>query len=210
MTGSGDFWSRRKEAVAEEERTRRQAAEAGHEDAARHALAEKPDEQVLAELDLPDPDTLGRGDDFSAFMARAVPERLRRRALRRLWLSDPVLANLDDLLEYGEDYTDAATVVEGLQTVYRVGEGMIRKIAAADDSDAPDPAPDALPDPDSESDTGSGSAATETPADASSIADARAAARHAAPDMDGERVLPAPPPKRHMSFRFADAGAGAG
>jgi hypothetical protein len=39
-----------------------------------------------------------------------------------------VLANLDGLVDYGEDYTDAATVVENLQTVYQVGKGMVTKL----------------------------------------------------------------------------------
>ncbi len=84
---------------------------------------EKTDEELLAELDLPDPDTLSPGDDFSAFMRTRVPERLRRRALRVLWRSNPVLANLDGMVDYGEDFTDSATVVENLQTVYEVGKG---------------------------------------------------------------------------------------
>lgn len=89
---------------------------------------ERSDEEMLAELELPDPDTLQPGDDFSAFMAKAVPDRLRRRALRKLWLSNPVLANLDELVDYGEDYTDAATVVENLQTAYQVGKGMLARL----------------------------------------------------------------------------------
>lgn len=35
-----------------------------------------------SEAYLPDPDTLVQGDDFSVFMAKAVPDRIRRRALR--------------------------------------------------------------------------------------------------------------------------------
>src|SRR3546814_11426370 len=46
-------------------------------------------------------------------------------ALQRLWRLDPVFANLDGLLEYGEDYTDAATVAENLKTAYRVGRGFM-------------------------------------------------------------------------------------
>ena len=86
---------------------------------------EKTDAETLEELGLPEPESLQPGDDFSAFMGRAVPEHLRRRALRRLWLSNPALANLDELLDYGDDFTDAATVIENLQTVYRVGRGML-------------------------------------------------------------------------------------
>lgn len=95
------------------------------------ALDERPDDEVLAELGLPDPDTLKPGDDFSAFLAKAVPVRLRNRALRRLWVSDPVFANLDGLVDYAEDYTDAAKVVEKLQTAYQVGRGFVDRLADA-------------------------------------------------------------------------------
>ncbi|MEL6218649.1 MAG: DUF3306 domain-containing protein [Pseudomonadota bacterium] len=84
---------------------------------------EKTEAEVLEELGLPEPESLGKGDDFSAFMKEAVPEQLRRRALRRLWLTDPVLANLDEMVDYGEDFTDAATVVANLTTAYKVGRG---------------------------------------------------------------------------------------
>jgi hypothetical protein len=130
LNAQADFWSRRKAAVADEVRAGEEAeweAQAAEE---RRALEERPDEEVLAELELPDPDTMKQGDDFSAFMAEAVPEKLRRRALRQLWRSNPVLANLDSLVDYGEDYTDAALVVENLQTAYQVGKGMLKHIEA--------------------------------------------------------------------------------
>ncbi len=135
-------WSRRKRAAqtapAEPERTAE--PESG-------AAESQSDEQILEELGLPDPDTLKPGDDVSAFMASAVPARLRNRALRRLWLSNPLLANLDGLIDYGEDYTDAAMVPEVLNTAYRVGRGWAEdeEVAEADadeaaDEDAEDPA----------------------------------------------------------------------
>lgn len=129
----GDFWSRRKAAVrkAEEaEQVKEQAALAAEE---RAALEEKSDEDVLEELGLPDPETLTKEDDFSGFLSAAVPERIRRRALRRLWGLNPVLANLDGLVDYAEDYTDAATVVDNLQTVYKIGKGMLEQFAEAED-----------------------------------------------------------------------------
>ena len=125
-----DFWSRRRAAVEAEakEETRRQ--EVREEERRVEELETKGDEEILSELGLPDPDSLEKGDDFSRFMARAVPERIRRRALRKLWLSNPVLANLDELVDYGEDFTDAATVVENLQTAYQVGKGMLEHVMA--------------------------------------------------------------------------------
>ncbi len=124
MSGRSDIWSRRKAAVEAEAR----AAETAKAEAAiaeqHQALEAKSDEEVLAELDLPDPATLKPGDDFAAFLKQAVPERIRRVALRQLWASNPALANLDGLVEYGEDYTDAATVIENMSTTYQVGKGM--------------------------------------------------------------------------------------
>lgn len=92
------------------------------------------DEQLLDHFDLPDPDTLKQGDDFTVFMKSAIPARIRNRALRKLWLINPALANVDMLVDYGDDFTDAATVVPGMQTAYQVGKGIIRKIEELADS----------------------------------------------------------------------------
>ena len=88
-------------------------------------VEEKTDEEILEELGLPDPEEMKEGDDFSGFMNGAVPTRLRNRALRKLWLTNPVLANLDEMVDYGEDFTDAATVIENMQTAYQVGKGWL-------------------------------------------------------------------------------------
>jgi len=129
----------------------KQEANAPPEEVAAEAEAEleapveddRSDEEVLEEMGLPDPDTLKSGDNFSAFMAKAVPARLRNRALRKLWISDPVLANLDELIDYGDDFTDAANVIENLQTSYQVGKGFVDKateLSKADDAGAEEPA----------------------------------------------------------------------
>ena len=125
---SADFWSRRRRAVEKEARAEDAAlarAEVAERDA---ALAERSDEELLAEAGLPDPEMLESPEAVREFMASALPQRLKTRALRRLWRLNPVLANLDGLVEYGEDYTDAANVVENLQTAYQVGKGMLRHV----------------------------------------------------------------------------------
>ena len=126
--GGTDFWSRRKAGVETEEKIALQIKDAEETAALQAEQAEKTDEELLLELDLPNPDDMKMGDDFSAFMSKAVPDRLRRRALRRLWLANPALANLDGLLDYGEDFTDSATVIENLQTAYQVGKGMTEHV----------------------------------------------------------------------------------
>ncbi len=82
------------------------------------------DEELLARYELPDPSTLTASDDVAAFMRNGVPKRLRNMALRRVWRLDPVLANLDGLNDYDEDYTDAAMLVgAAVKTAYQVGKG---------------------------------------------------------------------------------------
>ncbi len=128
MSERQDFWARRKAAVKAEEQADARAVEEQVIADERRALEEKTDEEILAELNLPDPDTLQLGDDVRGFMGNAVPDRLRRRALRQLWKLNPVLANVDGLVDYGEDFTDAALVVENLQTAYQVGKGMLAHV----------------------------------------------------------------------------------
>ena len=127
MSGT-DFWSRRKASVEIEAKVAIQSKEMEETAVLEAEQAEKTDEELLLELDLPNPDDMKMGDDFSAFMSKAVPDRLRRRALRRLWLANPALANLDGLLDYGEDFTDSATVIENMQTAYQVGKGMTEHV----------------------------------------------------------------------------------
>lgn len=94
------------------------------------------DRELLPELELaklPDPDTLDAASDFSVFMRPGVPPELRRRALRRLWRIDPIIATPDGIDDYYivNDFSDASTVVADLKTLYRVGRGMVTTIAEA-------------------------------------------------------------------------------
>lgn len=98
------------------------------------AAPERTDAEVLAELGLKDPDALEPGDDFAGFMARAVPDHLRRRALRRLWRSNPVLANLDGLNDYDADFTGDTVAPGMLKTAYQVGRGFVTGTAAPDEA----------------------------------------------------------------------------
>ncbi len=201
------FWSRRlsgvkTEAEAEQRAALEEAARLETEaEAAREAeQAEKSDAEILEELGLSDPDQMQPGDDFSAFMAKAVPERLRRRALRRLWASNPVLANLDGLTDYSDDFTDAATVLPDMRTAYEVGRGMfehVRQLAseAAGEADAPVEPLETAASEEIEADTTPG--------------------LRAEPEMDvpveempdPEQDEAAPAPRRHMRFTFASEDA---
>lgn len=85
------------------------------------------EQDVLTKYDLPDPDAIELGTDITGFMRKEIPELLRRRALRALWRSNPVLAVLDGLNDYDEDYTDAVHVGSVVKTIYKVGQGFLDK-----------------------------------------------------------------------------------
>lgn len=92
-----------------------------------------PEEEVLAKYNLPNPDNIELGTDITGFMNKEIPEFLRRKALRSLWRSNPVLHVLDGLNDYDEDYTNAAFAGQVVNTVYKVGEGMFKKVRQVDE-----------------------------------------------------------------------------
>ncbi len=77
--------------------------------------------------DLPDIETLEKDSDYKPFLAEGVPEAIKKLALRKLWASDPVLANIDGLNDYDEDFT----IIEAIKTF--VSEG-VEKLKEAEDN----------------------------------------------------------------------------
>lgn len=110
-----------------------QQAAAVADPAAEHPSAAAPE--------LPDLATLTADSDYTVFLAPGVAEETRREALRILWRSDPVLANLSGLNDYDDDYRAIGTVQEVVETVYRAGAGYLEQLAAAADAETDDSAP---------------------------------------------------------------------
>ncbi len=144
-------WAQRKQ------RARKGTADVRERPAEPEPTAEVEAGEVVRVEDLPDIDSLEEASDFTPFLKEGVPDALRRRALRKLWRLNPIFANLDGLNDYDEDFTDAATVVEGLKTIYQVGKGMVtpeeEKTAAdteteAEAAEADQDATEATPDSD--------------------------------------------------------------
>lgn len=92
-----------------------------------------PEHELLEKYGLPDPENIELGTDITGFMRKEIPEFLRRKALRGLWKSNPVLAVLDGLNDYDEDYTLASTAGQTVKTLYKVGEGLVDKAKKAAD-----------------------------------------------------------------------------
>jgi hypothetical protein len=118
-------WSRRRAAVASEAKAEALAAEQALLEKEHAELSEKSDEDILEALGLPDPDSLVQGDDFKVFLSKAVPAHLRKRALRTLWRSNPVLACVDGLNDYDDDYLTGSFGQDPIKTTYQVGKGML-------------------------------------------------------------------------------------
>ncbi len=138
-------WSRRKsEAGAPARRSEPATLEAlGTPPAAPPAPAEAravDAAEAVDPLTLPDIESLTYEFDFTVFLRPGVPSELRKRALQQLWRSDPVLANLDGLVEYGEDYSRIGMVKQVVRTAYQVGRGMLDRIEAEPAPGEPPPA----------------------------------------------------------------------
>lgn len=102
--------------------------------------APPPEDEVFDESTLADPETLNAGDDFTAYLGKNISSGLKRRALRRLWTTNPVLANLDGLNDYDDDYTTIGTPSGLLKTAYKAGRGYLSDPEPADGrQDAPSP-----------------------------------------------------------------------
>lgn len=140
--GSSFFkrWSDRKAnaAVQPAEPSPETIAEAAEPSVERDAAAaEAPPPVTEADLE-----GLTYESDYTKFLGEQVPDALRRRALRQLWRSDPILANLDGLCDYDDDFTDAALAVKVLQTAHKVGQGYLtdEEVAANQARGTPPPA----------------------------------------------------------------------
>lgn len=87
-----------------------------------------PEEEPVAQLaaeDLPDVEAMDADSDYTMFLGENVPQDLAKMALRKLWRSDPLLANIDGLNDYDEDFSKAGMVTEAVKTAYKVGKGFL-------------------------------------------------------------------------------------
>lgn len=200
MTEVLSFWNRRRAAVEAEAEAEVRAELAVQEAEREDALADKDDAEILEEMGLPDPAQMKQGDDFTAFMCRDVPERLRRQALRTLWRSNPVLACVDGLNDYDDDYRLEALGQGPIKTAYQVGKGMTAHIeemerkaqAALADQE---PCEDVSPAEDADIEM------TALAEDKGEVVTQEPPAALSDPEQDEEHT----PVRRHMRFRFEEA-----
>jgi hypothetical protein len=137
-------WSARKAEIARagavrdedtDEQNEANAANAAGTDKESDEEAVLSDDELLEKYELPDPNDITEEAGLDRFFDGEIPERLRQMALRRLWRINPFFGIVDDMVEYGEDYTDAATVIDGMQTAYQAGKGYLKKAISPEEAD---------------------------------------------------------------------------
>ena len=137
-------WSARKAEIARagavrdedtDEQNEANAANAAGTDKESDEEAVLSDDELLEKYELPDPNDITEEAGLDRFFDGKIPERLRQMALRRLWRINPFFGVVDDMVEYGEDYTDAATVIDGMQTAYQAGKGYLKKAISPEEAD---------------------------------------------------------------------------
>jgi hypothetical protein len=107
------------------------------------ALPVAPDDQTAdvqeqAPPDLPPIESLDGDSDYTAFLGENVPEELAKKALRKLWTSNPVFANLDGLNDYDDDYSALGIVETVVETAYKVGKGLVTEDEPESTEDEPE------------------------------------------------------------------------
>ena len=98
------------------------------------------DEELLAKYEVENPETIEDEARLDSLLEGKLPDRIRQMALRRMWRLNPMFRFADEMVEYGENYTDAATVIDGMTTAYQVGKGYLQKAF-----DAVDEVPEDMP-----------------------------------------------------------------
>ncbi|MEM1307100.1 MAG: GNAT family N-acetyltransferase [Pseudomonadota bacterium] len=163
--------------------------QAAHADEGGGPTAEENAAEAAEPFDDVDFDALDFQSDYTRFMGDNVPDAVRNKALDKLWSSDPILANVDGLTDYSDDFTDAALAVPlgTLKTAYRVGRGFLtdEEVAEWDRLGRPDPDPAAQ--------------------DSDAVAEAAAGAGHVAAAGIAIAIEPASQPDVAAMFAASDA-----
>jgi hypothetical protein len=138
MTGSGERFTGRWSRLKQEARAPApdEAPRTANLPTAEDAAPAAEDTPTIAAEDLPDIDSLDKDSDYTPFMQDGVPEELKKLALRALWRSDPVLANLDGLNDYDEDFK--AALDAGAEIMRKIREAEEKLSEAAPEEEVSD------------------------------------------------------------------------
>ncbi|MEM1044850.1 MAG: DUF3306 domain-containing protein [Pseudomonadota bacterium] len=122
-------WSRRKRgAETQDHDEASQTAEALPADGGDAQLPADPEraEELAANraaAEAVDLEAIDYESDLSVFFKEGVPAVLKQAALRKMWRSDPVFANLDGLNDYDQDFNVIDKVLTEFKSAWQVGRG---------------------------------------------------------------------------------------
>ncbi len=94
-----------------------------YEDKDKKSAEEQEMAENLAAAEAVDLETLSYDSDYELFLKKGVPEELKNQAMRKLWRSNPVLANVDGLNDYDENFADPA--LNTFTSIWQVGKGFL-------------------------------------------------------------------------------------
>lgn len=121
-------WSRRKRGEAPDEQAPDEQAPPEPAAAPEDSQGSSEEEENRKAAEAVDLESLTYESDYNLFLKPGVPADLRGRALRKLWRSNPLLANLDGLNDYDEDFTTPRGAAQtAIKTAWRVGQGFLEE-----------------------------------------------------------------------------------
>jgi hypothetical protein len=194
-------WSRRKregEATdpASRPRTQTDAAEtaAGEAEEAseERRLQLQRNREAAEAIDL---DSLDAASDIAPFFKDGVPKALKMAAMRAMWRTSPVFANLDGLNDYDQNFADPDLIKKFTGTAWKIGRGYLTDepepktdVAAADEAveEMPEPPESVSDEKDAEDRENSGRDTAAAPDDGMPDVAAHEEAAQDSPDPDDE------------------------
>lgn len=84
--------------------------------------------------------TLDESSDFSVFLKEGVPKLLKKQAMAALWRSNPVYANVDGLVDYGEDFGSPDLIMKTFKSAWQAGRGYLKAVEEFTEGEAEDKA----------------------------------------------------------------------
>jgi len=120
-------WSARKSAMAQNEAATAEAqieAKRLEEERPEIEAAQAANRQIAEAIDI---ELADYETDFTPFLKDGVPAALRRRALKAMWRTNPILANVDGLNDYDEDFRVVQAGFEVVKSTWEVGRGYAAK-----------------------------------------------------------------------------------
>jgi len=121
-----DRWSRRKRSGDEPTEDEAATMQPDPEDPDAQALEQARQLQLAANREAAeavDIEAITYESDLSVFFKEGVPALLKQAAMRKMWRSDPVFANVDGLNDYDQDFNVIDKVLTEFKSAWQVGQG---------------------------------------------------------------------------------------